>query len=114
MTTKSPLTIVKERFGNDPKEAKAKLVAAVRAFGDDLFVDRLNEDKGLERVSNAKLLHLEEVLTAVKEQFGTRAKLVDGILEAEGRAKDADYRAHFDGWPTPRLWDHYQSAKARA
>lgn len=108
MTTKSPLTIVKERFGNDPKEAKAKLVAAVRAFGDDLFVDRLNEDKGLERVSNQKLLHLHDVLSEVKEQFKTRDGLIDAICDAEKR-KDAGYRERLEAWPVPRLWAHYRS-----
>ena len=46
---KSPLSIVKERFGDDPQKAKEKLVAAVKkAAGKDLWLERLNEEKGLE------------------------------------------------------------------
>ena len=54
---KSPLNLVKERFGD-----KASLVAAVEKLAtDDLWLDRVSEDKGLKRVSKAKLLHLHEV-----------------------------------------------------
>ena len=100
----SPLAEVKDRFGS-----KEKLVDAVRELaGEELFVDRVNEDKGLERVSNKKLLHLHAILTEVKGKFGSRAKLVDAILEAEGR-KDQGYRERLERWPTPRLWDWYKS-----
>ena len=104
----SPLAQVKDRF-----ESKDKLVDAIRDFGDDLFLDRFNEDKGLERVSNAKLLHLHDVLAAVKEEFGSRDKLIDAICEVEGR-KDDGYKTRLGRWPTPRLWDWYRSAKRRA
>ena len=58
----SPLSIVKERFGDDPKKAKEKLVAAVKKVaGKDLWLDRLNAEKGLQHVSNRKLLHLEQL-----------------------------------------------------
>ncbi len=100
----SPLAEVKDRFGS-----KEKLVDAVRELaGEELFLDRVNEDKGLERVSNQKLLRLHAVLSEVKAKFGSRAKLVDAILEAEGR-KDAGYRDRLERWPTPRLWDWYKS-----
>ncbi|MCA9606229.1 MAG: hypothetical protein KC619_11570 [Myxococcales bacterium] len=102
----SPFAEVKDRFGS-----KEKLVDAVRDLaGEDLFLDRVNEDKGLERVSNKKLLHLHAVLSEVKERFGTRAKLVDAILEAEGR-KDQGYRDRLERWPTPRLWDWFKSVE---
>lgn len=102
----SPLAEVKNRFGS-----KDKLVDAVRELaGEELFLDRVNEDKGLERVSNRKLLHLHAVLSQVKERFGTRAKLIDAILEAEGRT-DAGYRERIERWPTPRLWDWFKSVE---
>ena len=102
----SPFAEVKDRFGS-----KEKLVDAVRDLaGEDLFLDRVNEDKGLERVSNKKLLHLHAVLSEVKERFGTRAKLVDAILEVEGR-KDQGYRDRLERWPTPRLWDWFKSVE---
>ena len=105
----SPLTQVKDRFGS-----KDKLVEAVRDLaGEEMFLDRLNEDKGLERVSNKKLLHLHAVLTSVKDEFGSRDKLVDAILELEKR-KDEGYRARLVRWPTTRLYDWYRGAKKRA
>jgi len=105
---KSPHQVVRERFKD-----KAGLVSAVRSLAtDDLWIDRLNEDKGLERVSNAKLLHLYEVLTAVKKEFGSRGSMVDALLKLEKREKDAEYRTRFESWPTPRIYDYYQSRRA--
>ncbi|MCZ7687506.1 MAG: hypothetical protein M5U28_55720 [Sandaracinaceae bacterium] len=106
----SPLTQVKERFGS-----KDKLVDAVRDLAtDELWIDRVDEDKGLERVSNKKLLHLHAVLSEVKSQFGSRAKLIDAICDVEKRGKDEGYRDRLSRWSTPRLYDWYKSAKKRA
>jgi hypothetical protein len=108
--SKSPAAIVKEKFGD-----KAKLVAALGPFtNDDLWVKRVNESKGLERVSSAKLLHLFEVFTAVKEKFGTRGKLVDTICELEKRSKDDGYKQRLLGYPVPRLYDAYRAAARRS
>ncbi len=108
---KSPLSLVKDQFGD-----KAKLVAAVEALAksDDLWVSRLNADKGLAHVSNAKLLRLHATFKAVEAKFGTRAKLIDAIAEIEKRAKDAGYKTRLAAYPVPRLWDMYQSASKRA
>jgi len=112
---KNPLALVKERFGE-----KKKLVEAVQAFVNDdaLWVGRLASDRGgeggLARVSNAKLLKLHATFTAVKEQFGSRTKLVDQVLEIEKRTKDEGYKSRLAAWPVPRLYDHYKSAKKRA
>ena len=109
---KSPLEIVKERFGADRQAAKAALVKAVRDLaGEGLWVERVNADKGLERASNRKLLHLHEVLTEVKERFGSRSGVIDAILERDQRSKDSGLRARLETWPTPRLWDYYRGAK---
>ncbi|HEX8793739.1 MAG TPA: hypothetical protein VF765_22505 [Polyangiaceae bacterium] len=109
MSTKSPIARVKEQFGD-----KEKLVEAVQKLGgDDLWVARTNESKGLAHVSNAKLLRLHRILTEVKEKFGTREKLVDAILELEKRAKDAGYKQRLSAWPVPRLWDTYRSTAKR-
>jgi hypothetical protein len=103
---KSPQDQVKERFDD-----KAKLVAAVKKLAKgDLWADRLNEDKGLDHVSNRKLLRLHDVLSTVKSEFGSREKLIDQLLAAENRSKDADYRTRFESWPTPRLLDAYRQA----
>lgn len=106
---KSPLAIVKERFGD-----KAGLVKAIEALKTDaLWVDRVSPNKGLDCVSNAKLLHLHDVLSQVKEQFGSRDKLIDAIAEAEKRAKDSDYKKSLEHLPTPRLFEQYRAAAKR-
>jgi hypothetical protein len=108
--SKSPAAIVKQQFGE-----KAKLVAALGPLtNDDLWVSRTNETKGLARVSNAKLLRLFSVLSAVKEKFGTRAKLVDTICEIEKRSKDEGFKTRLLAYPAPRLYDAYRSAAKRA
>ena len=106
---KSPLSVVKEKF-----ESKEKLVAEVEKFtGDDLWVARTNKDKGLAHVSNAKLIRLHATFSAVKEKFGTRAKLIDAICEVEKRAKDEGYKTRISAYPVPRLWDLYKAASKR-
>ncbi len=106
---KSPLALLKEKFGD-----KKKLVSAVEKFAtDDLWVNKTNKDKGLAHVSNAKLLRLHDTFTTVKEKFGTRVKLIDAILELEKRSKDDGYRAHLSKFPVPRLFDLYSSTAKR-
>lgn len=113
--TKSPLSIIKERFGDDRRQAKAKLVKAVQeAAGKDLWLERLSEEKGLEHVSNRKLLHLEDVLSKVKSEVGSREKLIAAIAEAAGKKNDGDFKAALDRRPTPRLWDQYRAAQKQA
>jgi hypothetical protein len=106
----SPLAALKAKF-----ESKEKLVAELEKFtkSDDLWVGRLNESKGLAHVSNAKLLRLHATFTAVKEKFGTRAKLIDAIAEIEKRTKDEGFKTRLGNYPVPRLWDMYQSASKR-
>ena len=107
----SPLAIVTEKFGD-----KAKLVAELEKFtkDDDLWVSRTNADKGLKHVSNAKLVKLHRTFSEVKEKFGTRAKLIDAILEVEKRVKDEGYKTRLGAFPVPRLYDMYKSAAKRA
>jgi hypothetical protein len=109
MPTKTPLAVVKDKFGD-----KKKLVEAVEKLtGEALWVSRTNKDKGLAHVSNAKLLRLHATFTEVKEKFGTREKLIDAIVEIEKRTKDAGYRQHLSAWPVPRLYDTYRSLQKR-
>lgn len=108
--SKSPLALVKEKFGD-----KDKLVAALEPLAKDagLWVDRVNADKGLAHVSNTKLLRLHAILSEVKERFGSRAKLIDAICEVEKRSKDAGFRKRLEKFPAPRLLDAYKSASKR-
>jgi hypothetical protein len=110
MAAKTPLSIMKDKFGE-----KAKLVEAIEKLtGDGLWLARANEGKGLVHVSNAKLLRLHATFTEVKEKFGTREKLIDAVLELEKRAKDSGLRQKLAEWPVPRLFDAYKSAKKRS
>lgn len=105
---KSPLAIVKERFGD-----KAGLIKAIQGLqNDDLWLDRLS-GKGLDCISNRKLIHLHDVLSAVKDEFGTREKLIAATAELEGRGKDGDYKQALIKLPLPQLFDRYRSAKKR-
>ena len=107
---KSPLTTLKDQFGD-----KAKLVAQLEELtkSEDLWVNRINKDKGLAHVSNAKLLKLQATFAAVKDKFGTRAKMIDAICEIEKR-KDEGFKTRLGAYPVPRLWDMYRSAAKRA
>lgn len=111
---KSPLATVKDKFGD-----KTKLVEAVKALAtDELWLGRTSadrgKDRGLEHVSNAKLLRLHAIFTEVKGKFGTRAKLIEEILTAENRSKDAGFKKRLEAYPVPRLYDLYKSASKRA
>lgn len=107
---KSPLQQVKEQF-----ETKAKLVESLKQLADEsLWLGNTNETKGLERVSNAKLLKLHRTFTAVKAEFTTRQKLIDAVIELEKRAKDEGYKQKLATYPVPRLYDQWKSAKKRA
>jgi hypothetical protein len=113
-TVRSPLVVVKAKFGD-----KAKLVEAVKAFTtDDLWVGRLSSDrggdKGLDHVSNAKLLKLHATFTEVKSKFGTRDKLISEILVLEKRVKDDGYKKRISAYPVPRLYDLYKASARRA
>ncbi len=92
----TPLATVKERFGS-----KSDLVAAVEKFTkDDLWVSRLSSDRngrgGIKNISNAKLLRLHEAFTKAKEEFGSRAKLIDAILELDPKGRSPEYRRAFE------------------
>jgi hypothetical protein len=105
---KSPVTVVKERF-----QSKEKLVEAVQKLATaDLWVERLNAEKGLAKVSNLKLLKLHDVLADAKQRFGSRDKLIGAILELKKRTKDANYSAGLKKVALPELMDLYASVEA--
>jgi len=108
---KSPLQQAKELFGKDDRvEAKQALVAAVKGLAKEIGTfSKVNEDKGVERVSNRKLLHLHDVFSAVKSEFSNKEGLVNAILKAENRVKDDGFKARLESYPIPRLWDHYRT-----
>jgi hypothetical protein len=114
MANKGPLAIVKERFGD-----KGKLVEAVKELAsEEIWLARTNLDqggsRGIENVSNAKLLRLHATLSVVKEKFGSRTKLVDAVLALENRVKDTGFRGRLEAYPVPRLYDRWKSLDKRA
>lgn len=105
---KTPLALVKERFTN-----KEGLVAAVKALAtDDLWNARLNGEKGLDSVSNQKLLRLHDLLTKVKKDHGSRAALIAAVQKKHNRPKDDGYKARLEKWSLPRLVDALDNANA--
>jgi hypothetical protein len=108
---KTPIQIVKERFSD-----KAGLVKAVQGLlTTELATDRrLNSDKGLDSVSNKKLLHLHDVLSQVKKDFGSRDKLIKAIAEGQKRGKDPEFAKGLEDHSTPRLFELYRAGKKRA
>lgn len=106
----SPIQQVKADFGD-----KAKLVSAVQALATDaLWVDRVNPDKGLAKVSNTKLLRLHAALTRAKEQFGSRDGLIGALLTLGKRSNDEGYKSRLAGYPLPRLLDLHDSLSKKS
>jgi hypothetical protein len=106
----APIVVVKERY-----KSKDQLVAAVQELANaELWLDRVNENKGLGRVSNRKLLRLHELLSFAKKEFGSREKLVEAILALESRGKDQGMKSKLESWPLPRLVDRWRVANRRS
>jgi hypothetical protein len=101
----SPAGLVKGKF-----EDKGKLVSAVQALATPaLWLDRVSADKGLAKISNAKLLRLHTALSRAKEQFGSRDKLIGAVLSLGKRTGDEGYKSRLAGYPLPRLLDLHDS-----
>lgn len=106
----SPLQQVKGQFGD-----KAKLISAVQSLATDaLWLDRVNGEKGLAKVSNTKLLKLHSALSRAQAEFGSRDKLIGAVLELGKRGKDEGYKARLSSFPVPRLLDLHDSLSKRA
>ena len=106
----TPFQQVKESFGD-----KAKLVSAVQSLATDaVWLDRVNPDKGLAKISNTKLLRLHAALTRAKEQFGSRDGLINAVLGLVQRSKDDGYKARLQSYPVPRLLDLHDSLSKKA
>jgi len=106
----SPQQTVKQRWKN-----KAGLISELKSLATaDLWNDRrLSSDKGFESVSNKKLVHLHDVLSRVKKDFGSRAKLIAAIATEQKRGKDEDYKTSLERHSTPRLLEIFTAAKRR-
>jgi hypothetical protein len=100
-----PIQQVKANFGD-----KAKLISAVQSLATDaLWLDRVNPEKGLGKVSNTKLIRLHAALSRAKEQFGSRDALIGAVLTLGKRGKDEGFKARLASFPVPRLLDLHDS-----
>jgi hypothetical protein len=104
---KSPLAQVNDTFGG-----KDKLVDKLVGL---LETDEEKEElrKRLLGVANSKLLHLHTVASAIKDNYGSREKLVSATATALGRAKDKDYVTKLEGFSDAKLLDMARVAERR-
>ena len=110
MAKQSPLQIVKQEFGS--KKELAKKLSEVLEPLEDESKEELCER--LELVSNAKLLHLLQLVETVSSHGG-REGLVSKIAAAEKKSKDEDYIKALTekrslGWLVDRLQMHERRA----
>lgn len=92
---KSPLQMVKDRFGGKDKLV-AELVGLMKR-PTELTKDQFR--KRLMAQSNRKLMILHARETTIKERFGNRDKLIDALLAARmGKQKKEDkgFRTHLE------------------
>jgi hypothetical protein len=107
MSQKSPLEVVNDDFGGKDKLVE-KLVGLLES-------DESKEDlrKRLLGVANKKLLRLHRVASAVREQYGSRDKLLEKTVTTIGRAKDKDFHTRLESMSTSRLLDMAHVAERR-
>ncbi len=101
---KSPLQLVKDRFGS-----KDKLVDELLALLKRPSETTKEQFKKLLRAqSNRKLMGLLAREKGIQEKFGGRDKLVDALVEArmgKDHKVDKGYRAHLERMTNGRLFD---------
>lgn len=109
MAKKTPLQLVKDKYGS-----KEKLIDAVVALVDADEGESADEHKKrLKYVSNAKLLHLVGVADKAKS-LGGRDGMIEKVLEIKGQPKDHEYRDHLKRLSLGRLVDLTQSLQRTA
>jgi hypothetical protein len=100
MAKKTPLQIVKDKYGSKDKlvDAVAALVERAEGETDD------EHKKRLKYVSNAKLLHIAGQAERAKA-LGGRDGMVAKALELKGQTKDHEYSDRLKRLPLGRLID---------
>lgn len=71
-------------------------------------------EERLKTASNAQLLRLQKVVTAVKSKWGDRDKLIAAIGTAEKKSKDQDYLNKLGTFSLPHLFDMAVAHERRA
>jgi hypothetical protein len=102
---KTPSVKVKEQFGS-----KENLLKEVKKLFEktDFFPDRLNPEKGLERVSNRKLLRLHAMATELKDKFGSRKSMIEEYVKLAGQANVEAMKEKLAEMTLGRLVDLYR------
>lgn len=106
---RGPLSRVVALHGSKEKLVD-KLVPGLATDGED--EGALKERLG--KASNQQLLRLAGVVEAVTKAYGSRDKLVAGLVKALGKAKDKDYLARLGTFSLPRLYDLARSNERRS
>lgn len=102
----TPLARVKRLHGS--KEALIDSLAAELAKETGESKDDVRER--LAGAPNTKLLRLHETLTAVRDKYGSKDRLVESLSQARGHGKDQDYVAKLQTYSLPRLLDMMRAA----
>ncbi|MGM0596001.1 MAG: hypothetical protein ACQES9_03095 [Myxococcota bacterium] len=102
MNKKTPLQIVKEKFGS-----KEKLIEQVIELISESKEQAKELEYNLTKSTNKKLLRLHKVGNRIKEEFGSKEELVDKIVELKGMVKDKVYRESLMKKSLPKLLDNY-------
>jgi hypothetical protein len=104
----TPTVKVKEQFGS-----KENLLKEVKKLFEktDFFPDRLNPEKGLERVSNRKLLRLHAMATELKEKFGSRKNMIEEYVKLAGKANVEAMKEKLAEMTLGKLADLYRRAE---
>lgn len=109
MAKKTPLQIVKDKYGS-----KDKLIDSVVTLVDADEGESADEHKKrLKYVSNAKLLHLVSVAEQAKA-LGGREGMIEKVLGLKGQPKDHEYRDRLKRLSLGRLLDLTQSLQRGA
>lgn len=113
---KSPLVLVKDQFGSKEKLVDALIALPESVFdrGEDGEDDKDAFRKRLLGAANSKLLRLHRTGKAVSERWGSKAKLVEAILDLRKRTKDQDYRTKLSTLPIGKLYDQVSSLEKTA
>ena len=101
----TPLQIIKDKFGGRAELAN-KLASMVDKMHGDTSVAQVKAR--LMGLSNPKLLRLFAVEQKVRDQYGSKEKLVDHIVERRleaGHTADSAYREKLSGYSKARLLD---------
>lgn len=104
---KTPLQLVKDEFGT--KDALAsKLIPLLNCPEDE---DKADFERRIRTASNKQLLRLWNAEQRVKQDFGSKDKLIAAIVKAKFNGSNADYSAKISRYSSSRLLDlHRQVA----